>query len=74
MTRTYKLAKVKHENLLESLKFLHEKGFSKEEMLSYPPVFKIHPATLEQKYLLLKESGFLKVSPKVISKLVAGGF
>lgn len=72
ITSKYKLQKIKHDNLVDALKFFHENGFSKEEVLAHPPVLKFHPATLEQKYLLLKESGFLRVSPTIIARYLIG--
>lgn len=64
----YKLHNIKHDNLLDALKILNESDFSKEEILAYPPILKIHPAALEQRLLLLKESGFIRISPMIIAK------
>lgn len=68
LIKTYKFntANVKHGNLIDVLKFFRNEGFSKYELLSYPAVLKIHPITLEQRYLLLKESGFVKIKPAML--------
>lgn len=68
MTKKYKLGEINQENLLEVLKFFNENNFTKEEVLASPTVLKIHPVTLEHRYLLLQESGFVRISPQIISK------
>lgn len=50
------------------LKFLHEVGTSKEEILICPTVLALHPITLEQRYLLYQETGFINIKPAVLTK------
>lgn len=66
--------RIKHDYLLETLKFLHETGFSKDEVLGDPNVLKMHPVTIEQKYLTLQESGFKQISPTMLTKYARGSW
>lgn len=70
MVKKYKLGpnNNKDDILVDVLKCLQELGFDKDEILNCPSVLKIHPITIEQRYLLLKESGFNKIMPIMISR------
>lgn len=58
----------KDDNLVDVLKCLQELGFDKEDILNCPSVLKVHPITIEQRYLFFKESGFNKIVPVMISR------
>lgn len=58
----------KDNSLVDVLKCLQEMGFDKDDILNCPSVLSIHPITIEQRHLLLKESGFHKIVPVMISR------
>lgn len=58
----------KRDNLMQVLKFLHEVGVTKEEIMLCPTVMGLHPITLEQRYLLYQETGFLNIKPAILTK------
>lgn len=71
IVKNCKLKPEKQENVMQVLKFLHEAGVTKEEILECPTVLNIHPVTLDERYSLFEESGFPSIKPIMISKWVA---
>lgn len=63
-----KLLNYNVEQLLNNITFCESLGYTKDDLIKYPQLLKTKTIVLDQRYNVLKESGFQDLSAQVLSK------
>jgi hypothetical protein len=65
-----RLSRIAPDMIMKIVAYCNELGFDNNSLLKNPAVLRLHPNTLDQYYLVMKEGGFINIKPEMLSKYV----
>jgi hypothetical protein len=63
-----RLSRIAPDMIMKIVAYCNELGFDNNSLLKNPAVLRLHPNTLDQYYLVMKEGGFINIRPEMLSK------
>lgn len=70
LVEKYKLSAINQNDLQETVAYCKQIGFTSKTLLQQPHLLRSKVIVLDQRYLVLKEGGFIDINPALLAKYI----